>query len=1233
MSRRIHGWLRKKPNGVGYPSGRLSSIQTLEARMVLTSSLGLEPEQAIVASHNQQASQSVPLEAAIPNAVFAPYVDTTLWPPFDFVEYAQNEGIKHVTLAFVVAEPGTGKPSWGGYYSVESGYRGDQIEALRALGGEVMVSFGGAAGTPLAAAIKDVDQLTQAYRDVIDQYDLTWIDFDVEGSWVADRESIERRSQAIYNLQQQPRDEGRPLEVWYTLPVLPSGLTADGLAVIDSALKHGVEIGGVNIMAMDYGDGAAPNPEGRMGDYAIEAAQSLFEQMKTAWNAHGIAIEDADLWERIGVTPMIGQNDVLSERFYLEDAAKLLNFADEVGMGMLSAWSVNRDSACETVGVLALHCSGVPQDEFEFSEVFAAFTSETVLGPDLPLDDGSQDSTGSDLPPENEPPSNETPPPDSTDDGSQSDLGEPSLDGQVFRVNPADPDILDFDPAKDQLDFGDLSVHGLIVGKLPSNEIAIVNPWSSASEYQVVKDRTFRDLDLENYGIVANEHLRQDLGGVISWEQGIGPREEGTIYIRSHEYGVSERIENFDPNINKISFLYFGTRERLSVEDTNEGLLISVQPTNQSVLIAGVSKSDLIPTNIEFHHDQIVEDQLEVPFGFTVEQLTLVSRAELLTPLAPAGEVTDGTQTRPGSQNQQPHGQHGPGENHGGESGDGNNDGSDGGDHMQDIAPAFSYRTTDDWGSGFNGEITLTNQSDLAWSGWELEFDWTHQVNQAWNGILASQDAGRVTITNEFWNGTVQPGQSVTIGISGSTGDVTTAPTDVSINGMRVGSSPDEHDEPAAATLAVGNIIVDEGDTVPTVANFVVTLSEAVDQDVSVDYYTRDGSAVAGRDYDETVGTLVIPAGKLSGTISVTILGDQVQEASENFSLLLTQPVGANLSIDTGTATIRDNDEPQSSTRFEYRTVNDWGSGFTGEIKLTNESDQAWDGWLVEFQWEHDLEQIWSGSFVSQDGDRYVVQNVSWNSRVEPGQSVTFGFSGNPGNVTSSPTLIAINGDAPPVIDPISVSISDSQVTEAADGTSTLVFNVVLSRPATDNQIISVDFETHSISATAEEDYRSASGTVDFLPGEIEKTIEILVIDDAVTEDRETLEVTLSNARHAELGDATAIGVIVDNDASMEAAPVQWNVSSQWETGYVAQLRITNDSDSIWEDWELEFESPHQLSSIWGAEIIRREGNRYVIRPLAWNSFVGIGNSLTIGYQVNSAGPLEPTDLKLRTST
>ena len=135
---------------------------------------------------------------------------------------------------------------------------------------------------------------------------------------------------------------------------------------------------------------------------------------------------------------------------------------------------------------------------------------------------------------------------------------------------------------------------------------------------------------------------------MLSWEQNIGARDSSTVYVRSHQFGVQEVINGFDPQTQKLNFLYTGTRERLSVVYTDQGLLIQFEPTNQSVLLTGVQRSDLIGANLEFHHDQVMEDNLEVPFGFTAEEVSLVSRAGLLTPQAPSGASTDGNQVRAG---------------------------------------------------------------------------------------------------------------------------------------------------------------------------------------------------------------------------------------------------------------------------------------------------------------------------------------------------------------------------------------------------------------------------------------------------------------------------------------------------------------------------------------------------------------------------------------------------------
>lgn len=309
-----------------------------------------------------------------PTQFFAPFVDMAGWPTPDLVNLSQATGVKFFTLAFIVAHNATGEPSWGGYepYRVHGGEFDlalrTQINNLRALGGDVMVSFGGAANQELAMVIPTVSALTQGYQKVIDAYGLTRIDFDIEGAAVADRASIDRRSQAMAALQSAAAAAGRNLDIWLTLPVLPTGLTADGLYVVQSAVRAGVRLAGVNIMAMDYGDSAAPNPQGRMGDYAIEAAQSLFAQLR---GVYGTLLSDSQLWRMVGVTPMIGVNDVVTEVFDQTEARELLAFAQQQGLGMLSMWSLTRD---RYDGPSLVTSSAIPQQPFEFSGIFNPFT-------------------------------------------------------------------------------------------------------------------------------------------------------------------------------------------------------------------------------------------------------------------------------------------------------------------------------------------------------------------------------------------------------------------------------------------------------------------------------------------------------------------------------------------------------------------------------------------------------------------------------------------------------------------------------------------------------------------------------------------------------------------------------------------------------------------------------------------------------------------------------------------
>ncbi len=332
---------------------------------------------------NHTASATVNLTALAegvktwPSKVFAPYVDVGLYPTFDMVNVAKTQGVKFFTLGFITADPNK-QPAWGGYASYAiTGTEFDlamrnQVQQIRALGGDVTASFGGASNQELAEVITDPTALKSAYAKVVDAYGLTRMDFDIEGGALANKTYNDRRAQAVAALQKERDAAGKPLEVWLTLPVLPTGLTADGLYAVNSMLKAGVRLGGVNVMAMDYGDSAAPNPSGKMGDYAIQAGTSTFNQLKTIY---GSALSDAKLWSMIGITPMIGLNDVTTEVFDQQEARELLAWAKQKNIGLIAMWDLNRDfqNANGKINYVDLKSSSLLQTPYEFSNIFKSF--------------------------------------------------------------------------------------------------------------------------------------------------------------------------------------------------------------------------------------------------------------------------------------------------------------------------------------------------------------------------------------------------------------------------------------------------------------------------------------------------------------------------------------------------------------------------------------------------------------------------------------------------------------------------------------------------------------------------------------------------------------------------------------------------------------------------------------------------------------------------------------------
>ena len=323
-------------------------------------------------------AQSAAINVTTPNGppppppgskVFAPYIDMGLTASWQLLTIKQQSGIRVFTLGFIVGNGGC-TPTWGGVGATVANDTLPNgttmlslIQGIRATGGDVIISFGGASGTELALGCSTAASLQAAYQSVLNKYSVNSstpvrIDLDIEGGAITDQASINRRNQALVGL----KAANPNLVISYTLPVLPTGLVASGVNMLNSIKASGLNVNVINIMAMDYG--SANDNGGQMGLSATQAASNTHNQVVAA-----------GLTASIGVTPMIGINDVNTEIFQLSDATMLLNFANANSyITRLSLWSVSRDNgSCPNQGFASPVCSGISQSSWAFSNIFKPF--------------------------------------------------------------------------------------------------------------------------------------------------------------------------------------------------------------------------------------------------------------------------------------------------------------------------------------------------------------------------------------------------------------------------------------------------------------------------------------------------------------------------------------------------------------------------------------------------------------------------------------------------------------------------------------------------------------------------------------------------------------------------------------------------------------------------------------------------------------------------------------------
>jgi hypothetical protein len=312
----------------------------------------------------------------LPEHVYAPYYETYLAPNTPSITAtAQASGVKYYTLAFLQAtKKGSCTLDWNSTSSMPLDYYDADIASLRAMGGDVIPSFGGYSadhgGTEIADSCTNASQIAADYEQVITTLGVTRLDMDVESNSLNNTAGIARRNQAIAMTESWAAANGIPLQIQYTLPAEQYGLDPDGESVLQNAVTNSAAVTSVNLMAFDYyisGEGTV-----NMGQAAINSATNAHTQLASIFTS----ASSAQLWNMEAITLMPGIDDKKSgnEVTYLGDAQTVLAFGQANGLNLLTIWAIQRDNGgCpRTAG--SNTCSGVTQNSWDFSNTLTAFT-------------------------------------------------------------------------------------------------------------------------------------------------------------------------------------------------------------------------------------------------------------------------------------------------------------------------------------------------------------------------------------------------------------------------------------------------------------------------------------------------------------------------------------------------------------------------------------------------------------------------------------------------------------------------------------------------------------------------------------------------------------------------------------------------------------------------------------------------------------------------------------------
>lgn len=324
-------------------------------------------------------------------------------------------------------------------------------------------------------------------------------------------------------------------------------------------------------------------------------------------------------------------------------------------------------------------------------------------------------------------------------------------------------------------------------------------------------------------------------------------------------------------------------------------------------------------------------------------------------------------------------------------------------------------------------------------------------------------------------------------------------------------------------TLSLSGVAMREGNSATVNANFTVTLSGPYTEAVTVNYATQDGTASAGSDYSAVAGTLTFLPGETRKIIPVGVHGDKWYEASETFTLNLSDATGVAIVRGTATGAIYNDD---AAPRLSIGKVSlAEGDAATTAFVFNVDLSTASGGHVTVHYGTQDGTAAAGSDFTAVSGDltflpgqtrQTITVEVNGDASYERQEKFSVKLSSPQGATIArrkdTGTGTILNDDARPT-----VSVGDARLVPTGTGTSA-EFIITLSAPS--GVATSVKIATANGTAKSRYDFKAVSQKLVFDAGQTSISVFVPILSDLSAATGKTFFLVLSRPQQATLGAA-----------------------------------------------------------------------------------------------------------------